>query len=299
MLELRRIPEADVEVARNRLLERAVARRVRTSYESGEEARSTASQALERSADDLTCYDVVDGDRVVGWLVWWHKGDQCEVNDLVLDDPARSAELLAPLLELARTDGCPALGVSTVPGEPARDALAAGEGFVRRATNMALPLDSEIGDPGDLELRPMTQEDFDAWLAVSTEGYIVELASAGMTEEAARKQGEEQMAELVPEGLESPGQSFFTGWVGETPVGTFWVSTERPMAFVYDIEVREDQRRKGYGEAMMDAGARWCRDRGHPALGLNVFGHNPGARALYDKLGYHVTRDFGTIDVGS
>ena len=33
----------------------------------------------------------------------------------------------------------------------------------------------------------------------------------------------------------------------------------------------------------------WCREQGHPALGLNVFAHNPGARALYDRLGYHVT----------
>jgi ribosomal protein S18 acetylase RimI-like enzyme len=77
-----------------------------------------------------------------------------------------------------------------------------------------------------------------------------------------------------------------------------WIFADGEAAFIYDIEVREDQRRQGYGEAMMNAGARWCRDRGHPALGLNVFGHNPNARSLYDKLGYHVTRDFRTYDVG-
>jgi GNAT superfamily N-acetyltransferase len=155
-----------------------------------------------------------------------------------------------------------------------------------------------IGDPGELELREMTQEEFDAYIAGSTEEYIGELTAAGMTPEAARQQGEQQMAELVPDGLDSPGQTFFTAWVGETPVGTFWVSTEDPMAFVYDIAVHETQRRKGYGEAIMNAGARWCRDLGHPGLGLNVFGHNPNARGLYDKLGYQVTQDFRSIDLG-
>jgi hypothetical protein len=32
-------------------------------------------------------------------------------------------------------------------------------------------------------------------------------------------------------------------------------------------------------------------------LGLNVFAHNPGARALYDRLGYRVTLDYRTLDV--
>ena len=69
------------------------------------------------------------------------------------------------------------------------------------------------------------------------------------------------------------------------------------MAFVYDVEVDESQRRKGYGAAIMNAGALWCRDQGHPVLGLNVFAHNPGARALYDRLGYQVTQDYRTLDV--
>jgi GNAT superfamily N-acetyltransferase len=204
---------------------------------------------------------------------------------------------LPALVELARADGARFLGIAVVPGEPVREPLAEADGFVRRATNMALPLDRQIGDPGALELRPMTQDEFDAYITGSTEQYIGELAAAGMTEAAAREQGERQMAELVPDGLESPGQSFFTAVADDTPVGTLWISTEDAMAFVYDVEVHEEQRRKGYGEAIMNAGARWCRDLGHPALGLNVFGHNPGARALYDKLGYQVTKDYRSIDL--
>jgi GNAT superfamily N-acetyltransferase len=297
VLDLRPLPEAELPASRARLIDRAAARRMRTAYQDAETARVTASEVLDRGADALHFFDVVDGEQVVGWAVVWQRGDQCELNDLLLDDPTRGAEVLPALLALARANGCPAVGVAAVPGEPERDTLVAVEGFVPRATNLVLPLDHEIGDPGDLVLRTMTQEQFDSYLAGSTESYIQELAAAGMTPEAARRQGEQQMQELIPDGLDSEGQHFFTAYVGETAVGRFWISTERPMAFVYDIEVDESQRRKGYGEAIMNAGARWSRDRGHPALGLNVFAHNPGARALYDKLGYHVTADFRTIDV--
>jgi GNAT superfamily N-acetyltransferase len=219
------------------------------------------------------------------------------VTGVVLDEPERAGELLPLVVALARADGSRSLGVAAVPGEPAREELASAPGFVTRATNMALALGGEIGDPGAVELRAMSQEEFDSFLAFSVEDYIGELTSAGMSPESARRQGEQQMAELIPAGLESPGQSFFTAWVGQTSVGTLWLSTERPLAFVYDILVDEAQRRRGYGEAIMNAGARWCRDQGHPALGLNVFAHNPGARALYDKLGYRVTADFRTIDL--
>lgn len=301
MLELRPVPDDQLPASRDRLLDRAAARRERSSFEDRETAREAASTALEHSADALRFYDVIDGERTVGWAAWWHRGDQCELNDVVLDEPARASELLPALVALARADGCPSLGVATAADEPARDALADLDGFVRRATNMALPLDGEIADPGGLRLDPMSEAEFDDYLADGTEEYIGELRAAGMSEASARKQGEEQMAELVPDGLASEGMSFFTARVDGTAVGTLWLSTQRPMAFVYDIKVDESQRRKGYGAAIMNAGARWCRDRGHPALGLNVFGHNPHARALYDKLGYHVTRDFRTyaVDDGS
>jgi ribosomal protein S18 acetylase RimI-like enzyme len=143
----------------------------------------------------------------------------------------------------------------------------------------------------------MSQQEFDTFLDGSAESYILELTSAGMTPESAREMGEQQLAELIPAGLASPGALFHTAWVGDTAIGSLWLSTDRPMAFVYDIVVDESQRRRGYGEAMMNAGARLCRDLGHPALGLNVFAHNPGARALYDKLGYRVTADFRTVDL--
>ena len=144
---------------------------------------------------------------------------------------------------------------------------------------------------------PMTDAEFDDFVSGQVEEYAGELAAAGMTEEAAAKQSREQMAQLIPDGLASPGMHFFTARVGDEGVGSLWLCTLEPMAFVYDVVVEESQRRKGYGAAIMNAGAIWSRDQGHAVLGLNVFAHNPGARALYDKLGYRVTQDYRALDV--
>jgi GNAT superfamily N-acetyltransferase len=298
VLELRPVPDDGVAARRDRAIERWAARRVRISYEDPGEARRLAESSADQWAGQLRYFDVVEDGSVVGSMVWRERGDAAEVDDLVLDEPQRSPELLPALVEMARAAGVASLAVAATPGDAEREALVAVREFVPRATNMALPLDGEIGDPDGLELRAMTQAEFEAYLSGSLEGYVHELAAAGMSEAAAREQGERQFAELIPDGLQSDGQSFFTAWVGDTAVGTLWISTQRPMAFVYDIAVDEAHRRQGYGAAIMNAGARWCRDRGHRALGLNVFAHNPGARALYDKLGYHVTVDFRTLDLG-
>ena len=59
----------------------------------------------------------------------------------------------------------------------------------------------------------------------NAEEYAGELAAAGMTEEAAAQQSREQMAQLIPDGLASPGMHFFTAWVGDAPVGSLWLCT--------------------------------------------------------------------------
>jgi GNAT superfamily N-acetyltransferase len=297
MLELHAVPPDQLSTRTADASERLAAMRVTTRYLEPDEAREQVADFVERSADRAELLDVVDGDDVVGWV--WLGGDRDEfvLYDVLLDDPARAAELLPGVLDRARAAGARKIGLGSHPGDPSRSAVAALPGFIPRATNMALPLDVEIAGPGDLRLQPMSEPEFDAFLAVMADDYAGELAAAGMSPEAAAERSRDQLAELIPSGLASPGMSFFTAWVGDHPVGRLWLSTQARMAFVYDVEVDSDQRRRGYGAAIMNAGARWCREQGHVALGLNVFAHNPGARALYDRLGYHVTFDYRTLDV--
>jgi GNAT superfamily N-acetyltransferase len=297
VLQLRPTPDEQVDVRREEEIERMTRLWMVTRFLDSEDARPRAEQTAERRSSSCEFVDVVDDDSQVGFVWWGRDGTEAQVFDVRLDEPKRVPELIPACLERARQEGASRLGLSAVPDDPTRAELMFVDGATPRATNMALALDQPIADPGTLELRPMAQDEFDAYMEISVDGYAAELAAAGMTREAAAARSREQMDELIPSGLDSPDMSFFTAWSGETPVGRLWIFTGEPMAFVYDVEVHEAQRRKGYGAGIMNAGAIWCRDLGHPAIGLNVFAHNPHARALYDKLGYRVTNEYLTLDV--
>ena len=75
-------------------------------------------------------------------------------------------------------------------------------------------------------------------------------------------------------------------------VGTLWMG--RPFSgdsntwFVFDIEIAEDSRGRGFGRAAMEAAEEWTREHGGTRVALNVFGPNVIARSLYESLGYEV-----------
>jgi GNAT superfamily N-acetyltransferase len=301
VLELREVTVDQLSVRLPEVIDRVAAQRAAARFLPLEEARRRVEDQAERMKDDGALLDVVEGDDRVGVVWWGRQGPESTVVDLVLDDPAHAAALLPLLVARARAEGTSriGIGIGVGPGSASRTALAALPGFVARATNMALRLDGELPDTGGVELRPMTGEEFTAFQARLVDGYAADIAVAsGLTAEAARARSEKEFEGLIPDGQDSPGMLFFTAWHDGRPVGRLWLFTSEPMVFVYDVEVNEEERRKGYGAAIMNAGARWSRDQGHPAIGLNVFAHNPGARALYDKLGYEVTVDYRTLDVG-
>jgi GNAT superfamily N-acetyltransferase len=297
VLELRAVPADQLPDWRPTLVTRQAALRFEKQYDDPAPAREQAEAMVTRALDGARLFEVVDGDEGVGFLWWGREGESGAVLDVRLDDPGRVSELLPHVLDLARADGVPLVGLAGIPSDPSRSAMVALPGFEARATNMRLLLDAPIADPSPVELRDMTPGAFDEFFTVLQHDYAEELHTAGMSKEAADTQSRTQTAQLIPDGVDSVGQEFFTAWVGEEQVGHLWLSTERPMSFVYDVVVREEQRRKGYGAAIMNAGALWSREHGHFAIGLNVFAHNPGARALYDRLGYEVTVDFRTISV--
>jgi GNAT superfamily N-acetyltransferase len=297
VIELRDVPAESLPARQADATERLVARRVATRFVDPEDARAEAGRAMERLATTSTFLDVADQDGVHGWLWLGDEGEELMVHDLVLDEPGRAAELLPLLLERARDRGARMLSVGVAEDDAARAALGAQPGFTVRATNMVLDLDQAPPDPAPLTLDPMTAEEFDGWVGGQVEGYAVELAATGMSEESARERSRTQMAELIPDGVASPGMEFFFARVDGEVVGSLWLNSDQTMAFVYDIEVDASQRRRGYGAAIMNAAARYCREQGHPYLGLNVFGHNLNARALYDKLGYRVTFDYLALDL--
>lgn len=55
---------------------------------------------------------------------------------------------------------------------------------------------------------------------------------------------------------------------------------------VHHLAVCAARRRRGIGTALLRAVEAWARRRGLPLVRLEVFEHNAGARALYERLGY-------------
>lgn len=100
---------------------------------------------------------------------------------------------------------------------------------------------------------------------------------------------------LLPDGVATPNQHVLVIYAGapEQAVGTLWFAIEperHPVAaFVYDLKIAPEHRRRGYAKAAFLAMEPMAQALGAHSIGLHVFGYNDGAKALYTSLGYGVT----------
>lgn len=143
-----------------------------------------------------------------------------------------------------------------------------------------------------VDLRTMLPDEFATYLDWAIDDYAAELERNGKaTGEAAQGASRASFDSLLPDGLATVGHTIL---VATNPddgerVGVLWFgpSTDDPaMAWIYDIMVDEDKRRRGWGRAMMRAFEGEARARGFARAGLNVYGDNHVARRLYESLGY-------------
>ena len=255
---------------------------------------------------DQHIWSAYDGAVEVGYL-WLGVREQSHgadafVFDVAVDPDLRGrghgrAIMLAAEAE-ARALGAVELKLNVFGHNVAAQHLYDGLGYEPASTQMARRLDTTEpltfpGGPG-VRLEPMTQEQFDTYRAQAEESYAASIAGSGMLPVAeAREKSAADFAHLLPDGLDTPEQLFWTAYDGPRDVGLVWLNirerSDGLFAFGYDFLVREELRRHGYGRAIMVAGERLCRDRGVATVGLNVFGHNPGARTLYEQMGFEVT----------
>ena len=144
-----------------------------------------------------------------------------------------------------------------------------------------------------LTIRPLTQAEYDVRIPALKAEYAADEVRAGRSDpEGATARVERLFQTLLPDGLATEGQLLFAGEAGGEVVGFLWIgmpTTERPQAWIFEIHVEEAHRRRGYGRALMLAAEEELRARGVTRLGLNVFGHNPGAQHLYESLGFETT----------
>jgi RimJ/RimL family protein N-acetyltransferase len=150
-------------------------------------------------------------------------------------------------------------------------------------------------EAGMIHLEPMTEAEFQAYLKPAIDDYGQGHVKSGRwrAEEATEKSAAE-FRELLPNGVHSADQHLFAiKDEAGTQVGMLWFAVRdnngKRSAFIYDVRIGEAFQRRGYATQAFQALETLARDMGLAAISLHVFGHNTGARALYEKLGYIVT----------
>ena len=143
-----------------------------------------------------------------------------------------------------------------------------------------------------ISLVPMTEEDFQTYLDGAVPEYAADKARAGNWPEAeALERSRQEFQRLLPQGVHTP-RNYVGRLLNENnqPVGILWYARQEEdqfeTAFIYDFEINEPFRRRGYASQVLAAVEVHAKALGIKKLGLHVFGSNTAARELYKKAGF-------------
>ena len=144
------------------------------------------------------------------------------------------------------------------------------------------------------KLIPMTQPEYEAFLEHLIPDYAAENVRAGYWDESeALEKSRKETESLLPQGLQSKDHYLFTMYDGDQAVGRVWLKAnlDRPVksGFIFDVEIKEEFRGKGYGRQIMLLIEEKARELGLKSIGLHVFGYNTVAKKLYESVGYEVS----------
>lgn len=143
----------------------------------------------------------------------------------------------------------------------------------------------------------MTDEAYENYLAEMAPDYAREHVEAGnWPEEGSVERAVQEMRDdYLPDGVKTKDNYLFTLKDPETGenVGMLWYAIlnkgNTRQAFVYDVIVDKQYRRRGYGYQAFQQMEEIVKGEGVSLIALHVFGYNKGAQAMYEKLGFEVT----------
>ena len=142
----------------------------------------------------------------------------------------------------------------------------------------------------------MTAQIYSSYFEAAVSGYAEENIAAGRwSRTGALERSREDFDSLLPGGLSTPDNFLFEIVEHETgePIGFVWYAMQRAhgscAAYIYDLELLAEHRRKGHAVRALRLVESLAASAGATSIGLNVFSNNPGALALYRKLGYAPT----------
>ena len=126
--------------------------------------------------------------------------------------------------------------------------------------------------------------------------YAADKVRAGVwSKEEAEGAAAKDVDGLLPEGPATPNHHLYSVRDEALPaeVGVLWISPRDSgvgrSVWIYDIIVHEQFRRRGHATRILQLAEDKARELGATRVELHVFGHNHGARTLYEKAGYRAT----------
>ncbi|MFF7777911.1 GNAT family N-acetyltransferase [Streptomyces tanashiensis] len=221
------------------------------------------------------------------------------IERLLVDEPDRRrgrgtvAALAAE--EVLRGWGCGEVQISVPAEAEAALRMARSLGYTERSRNMLKELPSEPPRlPEGFGHRPVTEAEFEEWSAKSRAAFAQSWIDRGVPEEQALAKAEDSGRRFLPQGLATPGAAISVAVRDGQVVGFLWVGRlEREpgkgTGFVFEIEVVEEQRGKGYGRGLMLLAEHIALEAGERLIELHVFAGNTPAIRLYESLGYRTT----------
>ena len=144
-----------------------------------------------------------------------------------------------------------------------------------------------------LKLIPMEAAAFTTFFEVASGNYAIDnVANGRWNDSDAPTLAREETKRLLPDGEKTAENYLFV--LQDTDlnaeVGYLWYGTlvrgTKKVAFLYQIYIHDQFRRKGYGHQAMSAFETEALGSLHNALALNVSAINAAARRLYEVVGY-------------
>lgn len=139
-------------------------------------------------------------------------------------------------------------------------------------------------------LRPMKEIEFEKWSKISQEDYIKDLMeNFAYSENKAKVEAIKEVQNLLPEGINTPLQSFYTYEKDGKDIGYIWFSTKESAVFLLDIIILPEYQSLGFGTTMMKKLIEMLSLSDIKEIELRVSPNNERAKRLYDTLGFKIT----------
>lgn len=142
----------------------------------------------------------------------------------------------------------------------------------------------------------MQQSEYPAYLDYFIPDYAAEIsANYGLSEGAALEQAKREVADDLPDGVSTVGQTLLclvdASAGSETHVGYLWykADTTKRSAFIFDFHILQAFQGKGLARKALEALEDELKAAGVQQIKLRVAGDNARARHVYEAFGFGVT----------